>query len=329
MVNKNYNQKKYCSLATQLELPAVSKNILSNIINFRRKTNKPKLSPIEREKAWVTLLSEWSDFAVNNRDYIKSICRDGIPPSVRSQGWLYLTNADQNLNINDYLLKAGDPKIISQIEKDIHRQFPNHQMFSDDSPYGKNGQQNLFSLLKAYTVLYPRKGYCQAQAPIASMLLMQMPIDDAFRVFDRLCLKYAKDYYTDDLKKVQVEGEILKTLMNLYIPDIYHLFEKKEVEPHMYIVEWFLCLFARTFTPEITCRIWDILFSEGTKILFQTALVILKHTFTPIDRSLDTMDILSKLKQLPQALNNANYLIGQINEMKIEKYDLLRVHFEL
>jgi len=38
-------------------------------------------------------------------------------------------------------------------------------------------QQDLFRVLKAYTLYRPDEGYCQAQAPIAAVLLMHMPAE--------------------------------------------------------------------------------------------------------------------------------------------------------
>lgn len=38
-------------------------------------------------------------------------------------------------------------------------------------------QQDLFRVLKAYTLHRPEEGYCQAQAPIAAVLLMHMPAE--------------------------------------------------------------------------------------------------------------------------------------------------------
>lgn len=38
-------------------------------------------------------------------------------------------------------------------------------------------QKDLFRVLKAYTLYRPEEGYCQAQAPIAAVLLMHMPAE--------------------------------------------------------------------------------------------------------------------------------------------------------
>ena len=56
------------------------------------------------------------------------------------------------------------------IEKDLHRQFPEHEMFRRKG----NGKQDLFRVLKAWVLYKPQIGYCQGQAPVASLLLMNL-----------------------------------------------------------------------------------------------------------------------------------------------------------
>jgi hypothetical protein len=58
--------------------------------------------------------------------------------------------------------QPGDPKWVDDIKKDLHRNFPTHELFG--GAYEKIGQKELFRVLKAYTVLNPVDGYCQAQA---------------------------------------------------------------------------------------------------------------------------------------------------------------------
>lgn len=43
-------------------------------------------------------------------------------------------------------------------------------------------QQDLYRVLKAYTLHRPEEGYCQAQAPIAAVLLMHMPAEVSPRI---------------------------------------------------------------------------------------------------------------------------------------------------
>lgn len=66
-------------------------------------------------------------------------------------------------------------------------QFPHHEMFAEEQGMG---QRQLFQVLKAYSILSPRVGYCQAQAPVAAFLLMHLPAEHAFWVLVAVCDKY-------------------------------------------------------------------------------------------------------------------------------------------
>lgn len=50
-------------------------------------------------------------------------------------------------------------------------------------------QQDLYRILKAYTIYRPDEGYCQAQAPVAAVLLMHMPAEVRGRRGPRACQK--------------------------------------------------------------------------------------------------------------------------------------------
>ncbi|VDM72878.1 unnamed protein product, partial [Strongylus vulgaris] len=177
---------------------------------------------------------------------VRKRCRKGIPPSVRGKAWKYLCGATYQMEVSPNrtvfdvrilklrlseeafcciaktssrdgfqkcLDQVGDPKWIDDIEKDLNRQFPNHEMFSRNGKYGDGGKDDLFQLLKAWTVLHPEEGYCQGQAPVASVLLMHMPLRDAFYCFVQICHRYLPDYYSPGLEAVQVDGDILVQLL--------------------------------------------------------------------------------------------------------------------
>lgn len=47
-------------------------------------------------------------------------------------------------------------------------------------------QQGLLQVLKAYTQFRPDEGYCQAQGPVAAVLLMHMPMEVHILIYDKL-----------------------------------------------------------------------------------------------------------------------------------------------
>jgi len=102
----------------------------------------------------------------------------------------------------------------------------------------------LFNVLKAYTILKPEVGYCQAQAPIAAFLLMHMPAEEAFWCFVAICDNYLSDYYYPGMvifKNIYKFSNVLLFLYKLFqlqetlIQDGNILFALlKEREPNMY-----------------------------------------------------------------------------------------------
>lgn len=151
-----------------------------------------------RELKWVDMLAHFDEWMSKRFKKIKSRCRKGIPQSMRSKAWMHLTGA--------VLLKQQKPgyyaeclanprhveigKYVEDIKKDLHRQFPSHEIFMK-----REGRQMLQNVLMAYAVHNREVGYCQAQGPIAALLLMHMPEEDAFWMLIRISDFYLTEYY--------------------------------------------------------------------------------------------------------------------------------------
>lgn len=75
----------------------------------------------------------------------------------------------------------------------------NHYQNHKPLPPPLISQEDLFSILKAYSVHRPEVGYCQAQAPLAALLLTIMPLEQAFWCFTTTCDSYLTGYYAQGL----------------------------------------------------------------------------------------------------------------------------------
>lgn len=199
---------------------------------------------------------------------IRERCRKGIPMSVRPRAWLYLCGGKILLEKHPGLYetlcqKPGNVKYVDDIRKDLHRQFPQHEMFvTEDRP----GQQELFSVLKAYTIWNSKDGYCQAQAPIAAFLLMHMPAEQAFWCLVSIFDRYLPQYYSPGLEVVQRDGDILEALLKRTCPQAYRHLKNVGAQPVLYMTEWFLCAFTRTLPWDSLLRLWDTFLCEGVKV---------------------------------------------------------------
>lgn len=285
----------------------------------------------QREVKWLDMLNSWDKWMAKRHKKIKLRCQKGIPPSLRGRAWLYLSGGKVKLEQNhgkfqELDSKPGDPKWLDVIEKDLHRQFPFHEMFVSR---GGHGQQDLYRVLKAYTLYRPEEGYCQAQAPIAAVLLMHMPAEEAFWGLVQICEKYLPGYYSAGLEAIQLDGEILFALLRRVSAVAYKHLKKHKIDPVLYMTEWFMCAFSRTLPWASVLRVWDMFFCEGVKIIFRVGLVLLKNMLGSSDKLkvcqglYETMELLRTVE--PRYMQEG-FLMREIIELQVSERDIEKEH---
>ncbi|XP_034548612.1 TBC1 domain family member 10A-like isoform X1 [Notolabrus celidotus] len=285
----------------------------------------------QREVKWLDMLNHWDKWIIKRFDKVRLRCQKGIPPALRGRAWLYLSGGKMKKEQNQGKFQEldsepGDPKWVDVIEKDLHRQFPFHEMFVSR---GGHGQQDLFRVLKAYTLYRPEEGYCQAQAPIAAVLLMHMPAEDAFWGLVQICEKYLPGYYSPGLEAIQLDGEILFALLRRVSPLAYRHLEKHKIDPILYMTEWFMCAFSRTLPWASVLRVWDMFLCDGVKIIFRVGLVLLKCMLGTREKlkacqgQYETMELLRTIE--PRYMQEG-FLVREILEVPVTARDVEREH---
>ncbi|CAF0928719.1 unnamed protein product [Rotaria sordida] len=265
-----------------------------------------------REQKWLDMFSQWPLFIGSRFDKVKKRCRKGIPASVRGQAWYHLSaakyrreNEDRSCSTGSlfsyYLTQNPDPRVVDDIKKDLSRSFPDHEMFRGDGC----GQESLYDVLKAYAIHDPDVGYCQAQAPIAAILLMHLPAEQAFWVFVQINEEYVKGYFSDGLTAIKEDALATEILIKRVSPKGYRLLRNLDVDPILYTVDWYMTLFSRTYRAPQLYRLWDMFFCEGVKVLFRLALVIVCEALddgpsdivTQAHKCDNPMDLVTLIKQ--------------------------------
>jgi len=287
-----------------------------------------------REVKWLEMLTQWDSYMLRNYRKVRERCRKGIPPSIRARAWLHLCGAKYQMENSEnrqtfrrlWSSSRCEQRWLDDIEKDLHRNFPTHELFG--GTYERIGQEELFRVLKAYSVLNPIEGYCQAQAPIAALLLMNMPAEDAFWCLTAICDKYIPGYYSQGMEAIQLDGEILFGLLKRTSPAIHKHLKDQDVMPILYMQEWFLCIFARTLPWPSVLRVWDMFCCEGVKVLFRVALVLIKHALPrKVRRRCPSMyETLEVLKHLPADIVREEFLIPQVLRLDVTEEDMEREH---
>ncbi|XP_041097947.1 EVI5-like protein, partial [Polyodon spathula] len=137
---------------------------------------------------WGRIVTEWDEWRRKKDKLLKELIRKGIPHHFRAIVWQLLGNATDMPVKNQYseLLKMSSP-CEKLIRRDIARTYPEHDFFKGQDSLG---QEVLFNVMKAYSLVDREVGYCQGSAFIVGLLLMQMPEEEAFCVFVRLMQEY-------------------------------------------------------------------------------------------------------------------------------------------
>jgi len=139
------------------------------------------------------------------------------------------------------------------------------------------GQRALYNVLKCYSVFDKEVGYCQGMSYLCGILVSYMNEADAFWVLTALLKTYnLRGLYLNGLPLLRNYLHRFSGLVKEYLPVLAQHFENYGIQPFYYCSEWFTTLFSYNISFDLTCRIWDVFFLEGSDYLFKVGLAILK-----------------------------------------------------
>ncbi|XP_028667276.2 EVI5-like protein isoform X1 [Erpetoichthys calabaricus] len=264
------------------------------------------LSHLEEDSwiLWGRIVNEWEDVRKKKEKQIKELVRKGIPHHFRAIVWQLLCNA-QNMPIKEQyseLLKKTSP-CEKLIRRDIARTYPEHEFFKEKDSLG---QEVLFNVMKAYSLVDREVGYCQGSAFIVGLLLMQMPEEEAFCVFVKLMQDYRlRELFKPSMAELGLCMYQFEYMIQEQLPELHVHFQSQSFHTSMYASSWFLTIFLTSFPLPVATRIFDIFMCEGLEIVFRVGLAILQMNQTEL-MQLDMEGMLQHFqKVIPQQLDNS------------------------
>ncbi|XP_043549087.1 TBC1 domain family member 1 isoform X3 [Chiloscyllium plagiosum] len=207
----------------------------------------------------------------------------GVPRQHRGEIWKLLAEQHQlryRLPIKQQPKDTPYEELLKQLTShqhailiDLGRTFPTHPYFA--TPLGA-GQLSLYNLLKAYSLLDQEVGYCQGLSFVAGILLLHMSEEDAFHMLKFLMYDMGlRKQYRPDMIILQIQMYQLSRLLHDYHRDLYCHFEENEISPSLYAAPWFLTVFASQFPLGFVARVFDMIFLQGSEVIFKVALSLL------------------------------------------------------
>ncbi|KNC47815.1 TBC1 domain family member 14 [Thecamonas trahens ATCC 50062] len=157
---------------------------------------------------------------------------------------------------------------------DLPRTYPELSIFDEGGPM----HDQLRDVLGAFVCYRPDMGYVQGMSFPAALLLLNLPLYDAFVAFCTLLnMPLLAAFFrleTDELSRWMDE---FNALAHEVLPDLAIHLDAVGLQPNLYLVPWVMTLFARALPLDLAAHAWDYLFIHGQVFIFHMALGILLY----------------------------------------------------
>ena len=253
--------------------------------------------------------------------------RKGLPPRVRGEIWLKqlgnsvaITPELYEINVQKAQRLRGKPEeglgkesTVRLVSQDIARTFNQFGFFREGSPLNLQ----LRDMLEAFALYRPDIGYVQGMSYLAGILLLNLEPYKAFIALVHIVSSPALlPFYLMDEVGIGTRCQLFRVLFKVNLPELCDHFEAEGVQPKMFLIDWFLTLFARTLSQDVACRVWDLYFLEGFLLLYRTALAVLK-LLTYMLLPEDITGIMQLLSNLSSVITDADVLVEAIGETEV------------
>uniref|UniRef100_A0A3Q2GYX9 TBC1 domain family member 1 n=1 Tax=Equus caballus TaxID=9796 RepID=A0A3Q2GYX9_HORSE len=258
----------------------------NDLLNKRLKLDYEEITPCLKEvtTVWEKMLSTPGRSKIKfDMEKVHSAVGQGVPRHQRGEIWKFLA---QQYHLKHQFPSKQQPEdtpykeLLKQLTSqqhailiDLGRTFPTHPYFS--AQLGA-GQLSLYNILKAYSLLDQEVGYCQGLSFVAGILLLHMGEEEAFNMLKFLMFDMGlRKQYRPDMIILQIQMYQLSRLLHDYHRDLYNHLEEHEIGPSLYAAPWFLTVFASQFPLGFVARVFDMIFLQGSEVMFKVALSLL------------------------------------------------------
>jgi small G protein signaling modulator 3 len=279
------------------------------------------------------------DAVLPRTEKLRNMVRAGIPHSLRPQLWLRLSGALQKklkseTSYHDIVKASSNDSLMTskQIEKDLLRIMPSNACFSNLT---STGIPRLRRILRGLAWLFPDIGYCQGTGVIVASLLLLLEEEDTFWMMANLFEDLLPaSYYSSTLLGIQADQLVMQTLIGNYLPVVDETLKSHDIELSLITLHWFLTLFASVVHMKILLRIWDWFFYDGSIVLFQLTLGLLKIKEQSLQNLENSAQIFNSLSDIPGDIEDVENLFniameigGSLSPMVIETHRRRHLHY--
>ncbi|GCF01143.1 GTPase-activating protein [Zygosaccharomyces mellis] len=231
---------------------------------------------------WTQVVNDFGSVAANPETLEQKIA-NGIPQQIRGIIWQLIANS-KSVEFEDIYNTLRDTE--SPHENSIRRDMKRTKFIPE------NRFENLFNVIKVYSVFDPDVGYTQGMAFIVTPLLLNTETEaEAFSLFVKLMKGYGlRRMYLPEMPGLMLMLYQFDRLLEENSPQLYNHLTRQGIRSSMYATQWFLTFFAYKFPLEFVLRIYDIVFVEGMESFLKFAVnLMLKNIDNLLDLQFDKL----------------------------------------
>lgn len=241
---------------------------------------------------WSEVVNDYSNIVKNKHDALRKNITNGIPREIRGMVWQIICDSN-SMKLKEFFINTKNAK--SDYEKLIKRDLARTSFIKDNAV--KEKIDDLFNIIKTYSIYDGEVGYTQGMAFITVPLLMNMESDEAFCMLVKLMFTYGfRDFYLPEMPGLHLRIYQFDRLIEDALPELYLHLKKQNIKSSMYALQWFLTLFAYKFPLDMVLRIYDVVIAEGLESILKFALnLMIKNNDLLLTLNFD--DLLNFLKE--------------------------------
>jgi len=207
--------------------------------------------------------------------------------------------------------------IINDVQK-LARRF--REQITKQNIEENNFKQDLYKMLRAFTLYRPDLAYSRSIAYLASIFLLNC--ENYYLGF--VCLaniiipNHLSRFFLRDEKFIKLRYNFFDEIFMTYLPGLYIHFKNMDISISLFIYTWIEYIFTNYFNYEMLLRVWDCYIIKGEIIIYEIALTILKVQEKDLT-NLSVNEILSSLKRFSSKIQEDEFF-DVLQDIDISEY---------
>ncbi|KAH3666795.1 hypothetical protein OGAPHI_003244 [Ogataea philodendri] len=217
---------------------------------------------------WSEVINDYSSVLEHKPEKLIENITKGIPRELRGMVWQVICNS-KSLELEEFF--RANRNCESDYQKLIKRDLARTSFVTNSAVRTKI--DDLYEIIKVYSVYDTDVGYTQGMSFITVPLLMNMEASESFCMLVKLMNIYDfKQLFIPHMPGLHLKLYQFDRLLEDSLPDLYLHLKHQGVKSSMYATQWFLTLFGYKFPLEMVLRIYDIVIAEGIESVLKFAM---------------------------------------------------------